>query len=131
MKTLVLLCAVLAIAITPLAANDGIYVTRVIHETDSLYSLLLNRKQFIKITNFIQEGGTVGNVFNPDGSFAVVPTPASVVVYQGAAGLAGITVATTGGPNSVHEVTIAGPAVVNVAPAPGGTLFLTFLLGNQ
>lgn len=124
MKKLTCIIALFVLSATPLLAAEAIVVTKVIHETDSLYSVRLPSKKFIKITNFIQAGGDV--VVSPD-----QPDVGAVVVYQGPAGLSGITVATAGGPNSSHEVLIAGPAVVNVLPVKGGTLFLSYLLGSN
>jgi hypothetical protein len=105
-------------------AGDNGYVTRVIHETDSIYSLAVQPKRWIKITNFIQQGGNAV-------IFPAQPSIGAVTVYQGAQGLSGITVAIAGGADSVHEVVIAGPAIVNVAPVTGGTLFLTYLAGTN
>lgn len=127
MKKLTCLIALLVLATAPLLAAEAIVVTKVIHETDSLYSVRLPSKKFIKITNFVQAGGA--SVEISPGVFS--PELGSVVVFQGSAGLSGITVATAGGPNSTHEVLIAGLAVVNVLPVKGGTLFLSYLFGKN
>ena len=127
MKKLTCIIALLVLATAPLLAAEAIVVTKVIHETDSLYSVRLPSKKFIKITNFVQAGGA--SVEISPGVFS--SELGSVVVFQGPAGLSGITVATAGGPNSAHEVLIAGPAVVNVLPVKGGTLFLSYLFGNN
>lgn len=124
MKRFLLTLSIILAAAFSAHANDGVFVSKVIHETDSPHILRLPSKKFIKITNFIQVGGNV--VVSPD-----QPDVGAVVVYQGPAGLSGITVATAGGPNSSHEVLIAGPAVVYVGPVKGGTLFLSYLFGSN
>ena len=108
-------------------ANDGTFFTKVIHESDSTFTLTLSARKWMKIINFIQEGGDL--VDNGSGFFS--PAIGSVVVSQGAAALKPVTVATAGGPNSSQEVYVTGPVTITIAPVPGGTLYLTYLAGNN
>jgi hypothetical protein len=119
MKTLCIIAA-LALSITSLAANDGTFVTKVIHDTDTAFQLNLNSKHWIKITNFVQQGGT---------QFA------SVAVYQGAAGSPGVTLLLASDPTTTHtphdDVFVTGPSIIYIAPIPGATVMLTYLTGSN
>src|ERR1700682_5107538 len=128
MNKLRLLTLIIALALSGVArANDGTFFTKVIHESDSTYTLTLSAKRWMKIINFIQEGGDL--VDNGSGFFS--QAIGSVVVPQGATALKPITVAQAGGPNSSQEVYITGPVTITIAPVPGGTLYLTYLAGNN
>jgi hypothetical protein len=130
-KLLLTLGIVIAFASSGFAgSNDGRFFTKIIHESDNAYTFTLSTRSWLKITNFIQEGGTA-TVFDPSSGMFIPPTIGAVVVYQGPAGLKPVTVATAGGANSVHEVFISGPVVVTIAPVSGATLYLTWLAGNN
>jgi hypothetical protein len=128
MNKLRLLTLIVALALSGIArGSDGTFFTKVIHESDSTYTLNLSGKKWLKIINFIQEGGDL--VDNGSGFFS--PAIGSVVVSQGATALKPVTVATAGGPNSSVEVYVTGPVTITIAPVPGGTLYITYLAGNN
>jgi hypothetical protein len=128
MNKLRLFTLIIALALSGIArANDGTFFTKIIHESDSTYTLTLSAKKWLKIINFIQEGGTP--VDNGSGFFS--PAVGTVVVSQGATALKPVTVATAGGPNSSVEVYISGPVTITIAPVPGGTLYINYLAGNN
>jgi hypothetical protein len=109
-------------------AKDGTFVTRVIHDSDPAFNVLIPSNKFMLITNFI--GQTTTQV--PGGA---VINAGEVIVYQGAAGLPGAVVLESSPTTTTHEnhedVYIAGPAVVYVSPVKGVTLVLTYLRGNN
>jgi hypothetical protein len=128
MNKLRLLTLIITLALSGITrANDGTFFTKVIHESDSTYTLNFSAKKWMKIINFIQEGGDL--VDNGSGFFS--PAIGSVVVSQGATALKPVTVATAGGPNSSVEVYVTGPVTITIAPVPGGTLYITYLAGNN
>jgi hypothetical protein len=113
--------AIIAISSVSALGNSGKFFSRVIHSSDQAFTINLPAKQFLFITNFVQDGGD---------------TAGAVTVYQGAAGLPGINVliASPSGSTTheVHEDTyIGGPVVVTIAPVSDGTLFISYLLGNN
>jgi hypothetical protein len=121
----------LFISIPIAVAKDGTFVTRVIHETDPAVSILLQPRQFITITNFVQDAPLV--IQDENGNF--ISHVATVTVYQGAMGLSGINVLTASQAGSTHvaheDCYIAGPAIVNIASLSSATLFITYLKGSN
>ena len=116
-----LLTIIIALTVVSVFGNSGKFYSRVIHSSDQAFTINLPAKQFLFITNFVQDGGEM---------------PGAVTVYQAATGLRGINIliaarsgATT---HETHEDTyIAGPVVVTIAPVSNGTLFISYLLGNN
>jgi len=105
--------------------NEEGFKSRII--TTSQLSITVPEDRFLKITNFIQEGGT---------DHGVVRVPLS-----GAGGTANVLTATridsSTGINSQdfpeigNQVIIAGPTDVKVPPVPGATLFITYQKGSN
>ena len=124
MKKLILGLCLLLVSLTPLSASDGKFYSFVIHPNDPPISFLLQGHQFIKITNFVQSGVTGLN-----GSTAT----GTVYVYQGASGLDGAMVLSAGfsGTGGTADTIIAGPAVIYIPSLPDGTLFITYLFGDN
>jgi hypothetical protein len=113
-RLLFIVVSLIAFSISAGVAGDVKYFSRVIHETDSVWRIELSSGLYMKIMNFNQSGG--GNEIG------------SVAVFQGAEGLPGVSVAT---PNVSNPVYVAGPAAVSVAPVPGATLFISYMLGRN
>lgn len=90
--------------------------------TDSVLEITVPDDHFMKITNFTQEGGTVRGVVlvtlpfdAPNGGAANVLTAARIDLSTG-----------SNAPEISNRVTIAGPAIVRIAPVPGAKLFITY-----
>ena len=124
MKRLILLLCLLLVSLTPLSAGDGKFFSNVIHPNDPPISFLLQGHHFIKITNFVQSGVTGLNGSTVTGT---------VYVYQGASGLDGAMVLSAGfsGTGGTADTIIAGPAVVYIPSLSDGTLFITYLFGDN
>jgi hypothetical protein len=121
MKTLITTLVALTLSFTTLPAKDGTFSSVVIGENDKVFRVNLSTKQWMKITNFIQND--------------VGETPAEragVAVFQGDAAL---WVLFADGPSTTrvaHEdLFIGGPAIVTVPPMPGATVFLTYQRGSD
>jgi hypothetical protein len=130
MKTRFAVFVVLLVSVSVAVAGDNL-ITRVIHETDSVVSITLQPRQFIKITNFVQDAPLITQ--DEKGNF--VSNVGTVTVYQGAIGLSGINVLTASPAGPTHQAHedcyIAGPAIVNIAPLSSATLFITYLRGSN
>jgi hypothetical protein len=134
-KILLTLSMLIAFA-DALLANDGTFVTKVIHESDPVVQLSVPIGKAMKITNFIQEGAYVTNEPGPfPGSVTVTNHPGEVKVYQGAAGLPGVTVLQSTPASTSHvaheDVFVAGPAIVVIQPLTGVTLAFSYLRINN
>lgn len=121
MKTLITALALLTLSFTALPAKEGSFFSVVIGEHDKVFRVNLSSRQWMKITNFIQ---------NDAGE-----TPAEragVAVFQGDDAL---WVLFADGPSTTrvaHEdLFIGGPATVIVSPMPGATVFLTYQRGSD
>jgi len=125
MKKLALLAFLVLVSFSSLNASDGIFLSYVIHETDSPINFTLSSRQFIKINSFTQT--TVGVSTNG------ATQTGAVTVFQGAAGLPGAVaaLAASGFETQTTGTVIAGPMVVNINPVGGSTLFITFLMGEN
>ena len=121
MKTLITTLALLTLSFETLPAKDGAFSSVIIRPGDRVFRVNLAAKQWMKITNFIQ------NDVGPDPA-----ERAGVAVFQGNAGL---WVLFADGPSTTrvaHEdLFIGGPATVTVPPMPGATVFLTYQRGSD
>jgi hypothetical protein len=128
MKTLALF---IILSAASLFANDGQFVSKIIHETDSPVQINLSVHQWMKVSNFVQSGTAPG--FVPTGQPG--QDIGAVQLFQGAAGLTGIVALNASFATTTHaeheDVFIAGPTVVFIAPVAGATLFFSYLIGKQ
>jgi hypothetical protein len=123
MKTLVTILSLFILSIPAALAKDGSFVSRVVHENESVL-FNLSYKQWIKITDFVESTSTSTS---PIGA---------ITVYQGAEGLPGSIILLASAPGTTYggqkDVFIAGPMVVYIAPPQAGsTFFLTYLTGSN
>ena len=118
MKTLITILTVLVISLSATRAKDGTFVSVIITDPDKPLQLNLRDRQWIKITNFVQNGG------NTDGNSA------GVAVFQGDLGM---WVLFANDPRTTNEpVIIAGPAIINVSvPSADVRAFLTYQRGSD
>jgi len=120
MKTLIITLAALTLSFTSLTAKDGAFTSVIIPDGGKAIQFDLAARQWIKITNFTQNG-------------AVNAMPAGVAVFKGENGL-WVLFATEPGAHAPHEdVFVAGPATVLVSPPEGGhaAVFLTYQRGSD
>jgi hypothetical protein len=61
MKTLITTLAVLALSFTSVIAKDGTFTSVIVNETDHPLQLNLRAREWLKITNFVQNGGNTDN----------------------------------------------------------------------
>ena len=116
MKTLITTLAVLALSVAALPAKEGSFVS-VIADSDHPVMIHLRARQWVRITNFVQNGG------NTDGMAA------GVAVFQGDVGM---WVLFANDPQTTNEpVIIAGPAEINVSVPAGVKAFLTYQRGSD
>src|ERR1044071_931784 len=101
------------------------FKSKVISSTDSLVEITVPGDHFMKITNFTQDGGTdrgVVEVVLPgdteNGGSTNVLTAARIDLSTGANA--------QNAPEIGNRVTIAGPAIVKIAPIVGAKLFITY-----
>ena len=101
------------------------FKSKVISSTDSLVEITVPGDHFMKITNFTQDGGTdrgVVEVVLPgdleNGGSTNVLTAARIDLSTG--------VNAQNSPEVSNQVTIAGPAIVKIAPVVGAKLFITY-----
>ena len=120
MKTLITTLAIMVLSVTTLPAKDGTFSSVIIRETDKTFQLKLAARQWIKITNFIE------NLGNPE-------MPAGVAVFQGEGALWVLFASNPTDTHAAHEdVFIGGPATITVTlPTKGSTAFLTYLRGSD
>lgn len=98
------------------------FKSKIVSSTDSVLEITVPDDHFMKITNFTQEGGTDRGVVQvtlpfdaPNGGAANVLTATRIDFL-----------AADHAPEISNRVTIAGPAIVRIAPVPGATLFITY-----
>lgn len=120
MKTLIITLAILTLSFTTLPAKEATFTSVVLRKTDKTFQLKLAARQWIKITNFIE------NLGNP-------AEPAGVAVFQGDAALWVLFASSPTDTHTAHEdVFIGGPATITVTlPTDGSTAFLTYLRGSD
>jgi len=101
------------------------FKSKIISSTDSLVEITVPGDHFMKITNFTQDGGTdrgVVEVILPgdleNGGSTNVLTAARIDLSTG--------VNAQTAPEISNAVTIAGPAIVKIAPVVGAKLFITY-----
>ena len=120
MKTLITTLAILTLSFANLPAKDGTFTSVVLRKTDKTFQLRLAARQWIKITNFIE------NLGNP-------AEPAGVAVFQGDAALWVLFASSPTSTHTPHEdVFIGGPVTITVTlPTDDSTVFLTYLRGSD
>ena len=101
------------------------FKSKIISSDDSVFETIVPGDHFMKITNFTQEGGTDRGVVqvslpgdSPNGGATNVLTAARIDLSTGANA--------QNAPEISNRVTIAGPAIVRIAPVLGAKLFITF-----
>jgi hypothetical protein len=120
MKTLITTLAIILLSASTLPAKDGTFTSVVIRQTDKTFQLKLAARQWIRITNFIENTGAPGE-------------PAGVAVFQGEAALWVLFASSPTDTHVAHEdVFIGGPATITVSvPTEGSTAFLTYMRGSD
>ena len=101
------------------------FKSKIISSDDGVFETTVPGDHFMKITNFTQDGGTDRAVVQvilpgdaPNGGSTNVLTAARIDFSTGA------NVQTA--PEITNRVTIAGPAIVRIAPVVGAKIFITF-----
>ena len=120
MKTLITTLAIIILSASTLPAKDGTFTSVVIRKIDKTFQLKLAARQWIKITNFIENLGDPAE-------------PAGVAVFQGEGALWVLFASSPTDTHAAHEdVFIGGPATITVTlPTEGSTAFLTYLRGSD
>jgi hypothetical protein len=118
MKTLTTILAILMISLSATWAKDGTFASIIINDPDKPLQLTLRDRQWIKITNFVQNGG------NTDADSA------GVAVFRGDVGM---WVLFANDPHTTNEpLIIAGPAIISVSvPSADMKAFLTYQRGSD
>ena len=118
MKTLITILAVLAITLPATRAKDGPFASVIISDPDKPIQINLRDRQWLKITNFVQNGGDTAS------------NSAGVAVFQGDVGM---WVLFANDPRTTNEpVIIAGPAIIKVSvPSADVRAFLTYQRGSD
>jgi len=117
------------VGVTFLAAAAVVFAnpfkSKIISSNDSALEIVVPDEHFMKITNFIQDGGTdrgVVQVFlagdTPNGGSTIVLTATRIDLSTGANA--------QNAPEINNRVTIAGPAKVRISPVLGARLFITY-----
>jgi hypothetical protein len=101
------------------------FKSKIISSTDSLVEITVPGDHFMKITNFTQVGGTDRGVVevvlpgdSENGGSTNILTAARLDLSTGANA--------QNAPEISNQATIAGPAIVKIAPVVGAKLFITF-----
>jgi len=101
------------------------FKSKIISSSDSVLEITVPGDHFMKITNFTQEGGTDRGVVQvslpgdqENGGATNVLTAARIDSSTGSNA--------QNAPEINNRVTIAGPAIVRIAPVLGAKLFITF-----
>jgi hypothetical protein len=101
------------------------FKSKIISSNDSALEVIVPDEHFMRITNFIQDGGTdrgVVQVFlagdTPNGGSTIVLTATRIDLSTGANA--------QNAPEINNRVTIAGPAKVRISPVLGARLFITY-----
>jgi hypothetical protein len=121
MKTLIITLAALTFSFATGFAKDSRLFSTVIPDGGDGVTLSLSGRQWLKITNFVQNN-TAG----------VQAEPAGIAVFKGDAGL-WVLFATNPNEHAPHDdVFVAGPATVVVTPPKNGaTVFLSYQRGSE
>ena len=117
------------VGLTFLAAAAVVFAnpfkSKIISSNDSALEVIVPDEHFMRITNFIQDGGTdrgVVQVFlagdTPNGGSTIVLTATRIDLSTGANA--------QNAPEINNRVTIAGPAKVRISPVLGARLFITY-----
>ena len=117
------------VGVTFLAAAAVVFAnpfkSKIISSNDSALEVIVPDEHFMRITNFIQDGGTdrgVVQVFlagdTPNGGSTIVLTATRIDLSTGANA--------QNAPEINNRVTIAGPAKVRISPVLGARLFITY-----
>ena len=126
MKMLAVRCLVaLSLLVAAAVAFANPFKSKIISSNDSALEIVVPDEHFMKITNFIQDGGTdrgVVQVFlagdTPNGGATIVLTATRIDLSTGANA--------QNAPEINNRVTIAGPAKVRISPVLGARLFITY-----
>ena len=101
------------------------FKSKIIQSTDSALEITVPSDHFMKITNFMQEGGTDRGVIEvvlpgdtENGGSANILTATRIDLSTGANA--------QNAPEISNRVTIAGPAIVRIKPIIGAKLFITY-----
>jgi hypothetical protein len=101
------------------------FKSKIISSDDSVLEIIVPGDHFMKITNFTQEGGTDRGVVQvslpgdtENGGATNVLTATRIDLSTGANA--------QNAPEINNRVTIAGPAIVRIAPVLGAKLFITY-----
>jgi hypothetical protein len=101
------------------------FKSKIISSNDGVFETTVPGDHFMKITNFTQDGGTDRAVVQvvlpgdaPNGGSTNVLTAARIDFSTGANAQTA--------PEITNRVTIAGPAIVRIAPVVGAKIFITF-----
>jgi hypothetical protein len=127
MKKLLILPALFLVAASAVAAP---YRSFVIPAAGPALTITVPAGNFVQIRNFTQEGGTIrGEVAAAITTTSSGGTTTTTTANVLTAALIDTTAATT--PETMNVVTIAGPAVISVAPVATAQLFLTYRKESQ
>jgi hypothetical protein len=115
----------LTFLVTAAIAFANPFKSKIISSDDGVFETTVPGDHFMKITNFTQDGGTDRAVVQvilpgdaPNGGSTNVLTAARIDFSTGANA--------QNAPEVTNRVTIAGPAVVRIAPVVGAKIFITF-----
>lgn len=120
MKTLIITLAVLTLSLTNVLAKDGTFTTVIVKDTDNPLNLTIGSHQWVKIINFVQNGGNTDT------------NPAGLALFKDDAAIWLLFASSPSATNA--PVIIEGPAIVRVQfsdKTTGASAVLTYQRGSD
>jgi hypothetical protein len=118
------LVAFLLFGVTPFIFA-GLFKSKII--TSSPLNITVHDGQFLRISNFTQQGGVDRGVI----SVTLDNGQTANVLAAARTDLSSVTSVSPSPPEVINRITIAGPAQVTIAPVVGATLFITYRKGDN